>query len=159
MVLADNGAWGEPFVRQDSGNRDGLAKFSVDSEQNLVTVRFGKTVSAGDIERYARQLRESPSFRPSFSEIADLRDVEKLDLKAEDFIRLADQVDPFSLASRRAFVVRNSVQAHAARMHKILRTQRSFEIFHSLEEAEQWISSPEPAAPPMLGAKSSRRLR
>lgn len=67
--------------------------------------------------------------------------MEKLDLKAEDFIRLADQVDPFSLASRRAFVVRNSVQAHAARMHKILRTQRRFEIFHSLEEAEQWISS------------------
>jgi hypothetical protein len=159
MVLADNRAWGKPFVRQDTGIRDGVAKFSVDSEQKLVTVRFGKTVTAGDIERYAAQLRDSPSFRSGFSEIADLRDVEKLDLKAEDFIRLADQVDPFSLASRRAFVVRNSVQAHAARMHKILRTQRSFEIFHSLEEAEQWISCPESAAPPMLGAKSSRRLR
>ena len=159
MVLADNRAWGEPFVRQDTGNRDGVTKFSVDSEQKLVTVRFGKTVTARDIERYAAQLRDSPSFRPAFSEIADLRDVEQLHLKAEDFIRLADQVDPFSFESKRAFVVGNSVQAHAARMHKILRTQRSFEIFHSLEEAEQWISSPEPAAPPKLGAKPSRRLR
>jgi hypothetical protein len=131
----------------------------MDSALQLVTVRFGKTVSAGDIERYAAQLRESPSFRPGFSEIADLRDVEKLDLKAEEFIRLADQVDPFSFESKRAFVVGNSVQAHAARTHKILRTQRSFEIFHSLEEAEQWISSPEPAAPPKLGAKPSQRRR
>jgi len=121
-------------------------------------VRFGKTVTAGDIERYAAQLRESPSFRHSFSEIADLRDVEKLDLKAEEFIRLADEVDPFSHESKRAFVVGNAVQAHAARMHKILRTQRSFEIFHSLEEAEQWISSPAPAAPSSKrGAKPSRR--
>jgi hypothetical protein len=85
--------------------------------------------------------------------------VEELDLKAEAFIRLADKVDPFSFESERAFVVGNSVQAHAARMHKILRAQRSFEIFHSLEEAEHWISSPEPAAPPKLGAKPSRRLR
>ncbi len=141
------------------GNRSEVARFTVDSALQLVMVRFGKTVSAGDIERYAAQLRESPSFRPGFSEIADLRDVEKLDLKAEEFIRLADKVDPFSFESKRAFVVGNSVQAHAPRMHKILRTQRGFEIFHSLEEAEQWISSPELAALPKLGARPSRRLR
>ena len=104
------------------GNRSEVARFTVDPALRLVTVRFGKTVSAGDIERYAAQLRESPSFRPGFSEIADLRDVEKLDLKAEEFIRLADKVDPFSFESKRAFVLGNSVQAHAARMHKILRS-------------------------------------
>jgi hypothetical protein len=95
VLLARNRAWVEPFTRQDTGNRDGVAKFTVDSEQKLVSVRFGKTVTAGDIERYAAQLRGSPSFRPGFSEIADLRDVEKLHLKAEDFIRLADKVHPF----------------------------------------------------------------
>ena len=137
----------------------GPAKFSVDAKQQLVTVRFGKTVTAGDIERYAKQLRESPSFQPGFSEIADLRNVEKLDLKAEEFLRLADEVDPFSLQSKRAFVVRNAVQAHAARMHKILRTQRSFEIFDSLADAEQWIFSPAPAPPTSaLGSRPSRRL-
>src|SRR5271169_5410879 len=41
----------------DAGNRSGVAKFCVDSEQKLVTVRFGKTVTARDIERYAAQLR------------------------------------------------------------------------------------------------------
>jgi len=144
--------------RLDAGIQRGVAKFSLDSQRELVVVRFGKTVTAGDIERYAARLRESPSFRPYFSEIADLRDVEELDLKADEFIRLADKVDPFSYESKRAFVVGNAVQAHAARMHKILRTQRSFEIFHSLEEAKQWISSRAPAAPPKPGAKPSQRL-
>jgi len=104
-------------------------------------------------------LRESRSFRPGFSEIADLRDVEKLALKAEALIRLADKVGPFSFESERAFVVGNSVQSHAARMHKFCAHREVFEIFHSLEEAEQWISSPDPAAPPKLGAKPFRRLR
>ncbi|MGB8060664.1 MAG: hypothetical protein WCF26_02055 [Candidatus Sulfotelmatobacter sp.] len=121
-----------------------FATFNVDSAQKLVIVRFGKTVTVRDIERYAARLRKNPAFQPLFSEITDLRDVEKLDLNADEFLRLADEVDPFSDQSKRAFVVRNSVQAHAARMHKILRTQRSSEIFQSLEEAEHWVSSGAP---------------
>jgi hypothetical protein len=117
----------------------------VDSEQKLVVVRFGKSVTAGDIERYAARLRENPAFQPLFSEITDLRNVEKLDLNAGEFLRLADEVDPFSHQSKRAFVVQSAVQAHAARMHRILRTQRCFEIFQSLEEAERWVFSSVPA--------------
>ena len=160
MALAQNRALtGDQLAGgHDTGNRSGLANFCVDSAHKLVTVRFGKTVTARDIERYAAHLRDFPTFSPDFSEIADLRDVEMLDLKAEEFIRLANKVDPFSCEAKRAFVVRNSIQAHAARMHKILRTQRSFEIFHSVAEAEQWISSPAPAAPPKPGAKPSQRL-
>jgi hypothetical protein len=53
---------------------------------------------------------------------------------------LADEIDPFSPDVKRAFIVRNSVQNHAARMHKVLRTQRNIEIFRSVEEAELWIA-------------------
>ena len=137
-----------------------FATFNVDSKQKLVVVRFGKTVTVRDIERYAARLRKNPAFQPLFSEITDLRDVEKLDLNAAEFLRLADEVDPFSDQSKRAFVVGNAVQAHAARVHKILRTERSFEIFQSLEAAEQWVSSPAPtpsASKP--GAWLSRRQR
>jgi hypothetical protein len=143
MALAHNQALpgDELLGGHRTGNRSGVVQFCVDAEHRLVTVRFGKTVTARDIERYAAQLRDFPTFSPDFSEITDLRDVEMLNLTAEEFIRLADKIDPFSDTAKRAFVVRNSVQAHAARMHKILRTQRSFEIFYSLEEAERWISS------------------
>ena len=116
-------------------------RFAIDPDRQLVTVKFGKKVTADDIARYATQLRAHPSFQPTFSEIADLRDIEEMDLQAEEFLRLADKVDPFAYEAKRAFVVRTSVQAHAARMHKVLRTQRSFEIFHSPEEAEQWIGN------------------
>jgi hypothetical protein len=122
---------------------EGVAKrgYVVDANRRLVSVKFGKKVTVADIEGYAAALRANPLFNPDFSEIVDLSHVEELDLKAEEFIRLADEVDPFSLQAKRAFIVRNSVQAHAARMHKILRTQRNFSIFHSAEEAEKWIGS------------------
>ena len=115
-------------------------EFNVDSARRLVVLKLGKKVKARDLERYAKLLRANPSFDPGFSEIADLRELEKFDVEANEMVRLADQIDPFSHHAYRAFVVRTTTQAHAARMHKILRTQRNFEIFRSLQEAEQWIS-------------------
>jgi hypothetical protein len=106
-----------------------------------VVVRFGTIVTEQDIEQYAARLKQHPSFRPSFSEIADLSAIEELDLRADEFLKLADLVDPFSHGAKRAFVVRTSVQAHAARMHKVLRANRNFEIFDSFEKAEMWIHS------------------
>jgi hypothetical protein len=113
----------------------------VDPEKRQVIVKFGKKVSVGDIEDYAAGLVANPEFRRDFSEIVDLREVEELSLQAKDFLRLADEVDPFSPQAKRAFIVRNAVQSHAARMHKILRAPRSIEVFHTLEEAELWIRS------------------
>jgi len=116
-----------------------LAEHSVESEKRLVVVRFGKRVTVDVIERYARALRTNLLFRPDFAEIADLTEVEELDLQADDFLKLADEIDPFSAGAKRAFVVRTSVQNHAARMHKALRTQRNIEIFESIEDARRWI--------------------
>jgi hypothetical protein len=114
-------------------------EFFVDPERRLVIVRFGKQLALADIERYASMLRLNSSFRPSFCEIADLTQVEEVHLQADDFLRLADKTDPFSLEAKRAFVARSSIQKHAARMHKILRTSRNIEIFDSFEDAERWL--------------------
>ena len=117
------------------------AQFVVDPEKRLVAVKFGKKLTVADIERYSKRLRLNPAFQPDYSEIVDLTEVEVLDLQADDFLKLADKIDPFSPEAKRAFVVGNSVQNHAARMHKVLRTQRNIEIFNSVEEAEGWIGS------------------
>ena len=119
----------------------GSFSYTVDPEKRLVAVTFGKKLKVCDIQRYAELLQLNPSFRPNYSEIVDLTDVEELDLQADEFLTLADKIDPFSHDARRAFVVRTSVQNHAARMHKVLRTQRSIEIFRSLEEAERWTAT------------------
>jgi hypothetical protein len=116
-------------------------QYLVDTEKKLISVKFGKKLTVGDIERYAKWLRSSPSFNPDYAEIVDLTQVEEVSLQADEFLRLADQIDPFSPGAKRAFVVQNSVQNHAARMHKVLRMQRNIEIFRSLEEAERWIGT------------------
>jgi hypothetical protein len=119
----------------------GAAECVVDSGRRLVTVKFGKKLTFGDIERYAKRLLSNPSFQPDYSEIIDLTEVEELDLQADEFLKLSDKTDPFSPSAKRAFVVRTSTQNHAARMHKVLRTQRNIEIFRSIEEAERWVAS------------------
>jgi len=111
----------------------------IDSQRRLVVVRFGKKLTVRDVERYAAMLRANPLFRTTFSEIADLTQVKEIDLQADEFLRLADKIDPFSTEAKRAFVAQSSIQSHAARMHKILRTQRNIEIFRTLKEAERWI--------------------
>lgn len=116
-------------------------QYVIDAEKRLVKVKFGAHLTVGDIQRYTLSLTANPLFRPSFSEIADLTAVEKLDLQADDFLKLADEIDPFSPEAMRAFVARSAVQSHAARMHKILRTQRNIEIFSTVEAAERWIRS------------------
>jgi hypothetical protein len=115
------------------------AEFSIDKDRRLVTVKFGPKTTIQTIEDYSLRLRAHPYFDSSFSEITDLREIEDLDLQADDFLKLADHVDPFSLEAKRAFVVRTSVQNHAARMHKILSSNRTIGIFRSVEEAERWV--------------------
>ncbi len=118
-----------------------FSEYVLDLQKRLVSVKFRKKVTIREIENYAASLRKNPLFDPDFAEITDMTEVEELDLNAEDFIRLADQIDPFSAQAKRAFVARDSVQKHAARMHRILRTQRDFSIFSSVAQAEQWIES------------------
>jgi hypothetical protein len=118
-----------------------LLEYMIDVESKLVSVKFGKKLDFGDIERYAKLLQSNPQFQPSYSEIIDLTEVEELDLDVNEFLKLADNVDPFSPEAKRSFVVRTPLQSHAASMHKILRTQRNIEIFHTVEEAERWIAN------------------
>jgi hypothetical protein len=124
-----------------SGKIDPNAGYTVDPAKRLVSVKFRQKLTVRDIELYAALLRSNPAFDPDFSEIVDMTEVEDLDLAPQEFIRLADEIDPFSDRAKRAFVVCSEVQHHAARMHKILRTQRNFSIFRSLEAAERWVRS------------------
>ena len=113
--------------------------FSIDKDRRLVVVKFEGSVTVQEIARYVETLVAHPDFDPLFSEITDLRAVEHFDLQANDFLTLADQIDPFSLTARRAFVVRTSAQNQVARMHKFLRPHRTIDIFESVADAEEWL--------------------
>ena len=111
------------------------------ADRKLVIVKFGHHLSTRDIERYAILLKADPQFHADFSEIVDLTAVQEVEIEGDDFMKLADEVDPFAPEARRAFVAQSPLQQHAARMHKILRVNRNFEIFSSVAAAERWIQS------------------
>jgi hypothetical protein len=120
--------------------RQGPVRCMIDAERRTVFVKFVDKLSLRDLESYVRRLEQDPRFEPDFSEITDIRDVQIIDLSAEDMMKVASQTDPFSARAYRAFVVRTPTQAHAARMHKILLSRKNFEIFESVEDAEQWLA-------------------
>jgi hypothetical protein len=111
-------------------------------EQRLVTVRFAAVLSFGDIEGYAAALRTDPLFDSGFSEIVDLTGVVKIEMNAQETMRLADVVDPFDIGAKRAFVAQTELQIHAARMHHLLRDATGkTQICSSLADARKWIES------------------
>src|SRR5215831_5852956 len=113
--------------------------FSIDKDRRLVVVKFEGSVTVQEIARYVEGLVAHPDFDASFSGITDLRAVEHFDLQANDVLTLADQIDPFSLTARRAFVVRTSAQNQVARLHKLLRPHRTIDNFESVAQAEEWL--------------------
>jgi hypothetical protein len=123
--------------------RETLPEFQVDPEHACVHVRFIGTLTIAQIQRYATALRQYPGFCEDWSEIVDLRGVDEITMSADDTIALADDVDPFSLSSRRAFVVANELQFHRARMQQVLRSpSKSIGIFETVAEAERWVRLP-----------------
>lgn len=113
-------------------------EFSNDRDRRLAVVKFEGSVGVQEIAKYAESLVAHPDFDPSFSEFTDLRGVQQFDLQANDFLTLADRVDPFLLAAKRAFVMQTSLQNRAACMPKFLRPHRTIEIFESVAQAEEW---------------------
>lgn len=139
-----------PYENRASGGRElpgihhgSSVHYAIDAATRQVTVDFGKRVTVEDIAAYSAQLKSDPVFDPMMGEIIDLRAAEEVALQAGDFLKLADEIDPFLPEAKRAFVVQTSTQRHAARMHKVLRTQSNIKVFHSMEDAQRWIHSHE----------------
>jgi hypothetical protein len=130
---------GETLESHFAPSQNPDVNFSIDKDRRLVVVKFEGSVTVQEIARYVESLVAHPDFDPAFSEITDLRAVEYFDLQANDFLTLADQIDPFSLTALRAFVVRTSAQNQVARMHKFLRPHRTIDIFESVAQAEEWL--------------------
>jgi hypothetical protein len=144
--LADRALRALGIVPRVQPPRSSTLPYTVNPQQRLVSVKFGRRASIVDIQSYANALRVDPLFDPTFSEITDLSEVEQLEIDAERALALADQIDPFSLGAKRAFVARTELQIHAARMHQLLRNdERNTRIFSSLADARKWIEMSDPA--------------
>lgn len=113
--------------------------YTIEPEARLVSTQFCGVLSFRALEMYANSLRADPRFDPTFSELVDLRKVEEIHLLPEEALRLADQIDPFMLETKRAFVAQSQLQVHSAKMHQLLQNKRTIRIFSNLEEARLWV--------------------
>ena len=115
--------------------------YNISLDKRLVSAKLSGKVNGRGLETYALSLRSDPRFDPSFAELVDIRQVTEIELQPEEALRLADELDPFSRESRRAFVVLSETQMYAAKMHQLLLSGRKpISIFSSIEEATGWIT-------------------
>jgi hypothetical protein len=113
--------------------------YTLDPVRRVVCVTFAKKLTAHEIMEYAANLRGDRAFDPDYAEIVDLRQVEEVELDANQALSLADEVDPFSPASKRAFVATTPSQVNAARVHQLLRPGNdNIRIFETMAEAKRW---------------------
>jgi hypothetical protein len=121
------------------------ASYNVDKDQRWVHTMLWGEVSLANLLGILERGLIDPQVDPSFSEIVDLTEVTHLNLSADD-IRLIAQKSPFSVSSRRAFVVPdNDAVVGLVRMYEILREQLQGEtgirIFRTLDEALCWVTA------------------
>ena len=115
--------------------------YSINPERRLVSAKLVGLLDFRGLETYALSLRSDPRFDSKFGELMDIRGCVQVEMQPEEALRLADELDPFSRESRRALVVHNEFQMHAARMHQLLLSGRKpISIFWSMEEATRWVS-------------------
>lgn len=137
--ILTSGAW-KRVVSNSANGEPAPAAYTIDSAKRLVAVKFRKQLTAREIVAYATALRRDRAFDANFAEIVDLCEVEEIELDAKEALHLADKIDPFSLASKRAFVAQSSTQINSVRLHALLRSHdKNIRIFGSIEEARRWI--------------------
>jgi len=119
-----------------------IIRYTIEVDNRLVRTRFGKVITANAICELSRLMRADLQFSPSFSEIIDFTNVEKVEISGDHMMQLSESADPFSPEARRAFVVQTELQTHEARMYGIVRVARDkSRVFRSIGEAERWLSS------------------
>jgi hypothetical protein len=98
-----------------------------------------------EAEQYAADLRNNSSFDPSFSELADMTEVEDPQIDYASAARFARDIDPFSHTSKRAVVAPRPPMYETARMYKVIRNDENIALFKTIDEAKNWLGLEESA--------------
>ena len=108
----------------------------VDSKNRIVIAKFGGRLTIAEAEHYAADLRNNTSFDPSFSELADMTEVENPQINYASAARFARESDPFSHASKRAVVASKRATYEIAQMYKLIRKDENIALFKTVDDAK-----------------------
>jgi len=119
--------------------------YKIDKEKRLVTVSIWDNVDKVSVLKFRREIQADPDFSSDFNQLAEYQPNTKLDVTSQevDELRIGD---PFSAASRRAFVAHSDLLYGYARMYSSLMEASGFDnikVFRNMEEAVMWIEGAE----------------
>jgi len=124
------------------------AFYKIDKERKLVLSLGSGVLTPEDILSHQDRLLNDPDFDPTYSQLADFTKISEYRIGPEDVRPLA-QRNIFSPTSRRAFVVKDDLQYGIAKMfeiHREIAGETGIRVFRDLDEALNWIFSPNRAA-------------
>jgi hypothetical protein len=114
--------------------------FEIDPERELVTSRAFGSLSNEDMRMHCEQLVAHPAFRPTYRQLADLRDVTEFIVDSQTIEEVA-RMRVFEPGTRRAIVAATGVGFGLARMYSMYSaaTGQVLEVFTDLHDAEDWL--------------------
>jgi hypothetical protein len=116
------------------------ARFHVDAERRLVTVKFDRHVGVPEVLEYLEQLKADPAFDPEFAELVDLTQVVNTEVDFQAAMTIARDKDPFSRKAMRAFVAPTTETLESVRRYDMARgNDGSISVFRTVEEARRWL--------------------
>jgi hypothetical protein len=116
------------------------ASHEIDVDRRLVISRAWGVLSTADVTEHYQAIAADPAFDSSFSQLADLSEVEHVDMSAPSVRREALET-VFSSRSLRAFVARTDHQAIVARLYGLYGqyVRQNVRVFRELRDAERWL--------------------
>ena len=122
------------------------ASYLIDRTRGVVFSRAWGVLTDEDILAHVRVLRGDARLTPDLRQVADFRDVTKLDVTSEG-VRRAARNNPWGPDARRAFVAPLDEALGMIRMFGIyMHATSQFQVFRTLEPAMEWIGL-DPATP------------
>jgi hypothetical protein len=123
------------------------ACYKIDKERRLVMSTAFGVVTRNDLLDHQQSLLTDPDFGNTFSQLADLTRIARLEVNAAD-VRAAAAKDVFASETRRAIIVSDDEAFGLSRMFEILRAARGEEgirVFRTVEEGFGWIFATRPS--------------
>jgi hypothetical protein len=116
------------------------ASYEIRPSMRLVISRAWGVLSAAEVAEHYRVIAADPAFDPGFSQLADLRQVEHVDMSSPSVRREALET-VFSSRSLRAFIARTDEQALAANLYAVYGkyVRQNIQVFREVRDAEKWL--------------------
>jgi hypothetical protein len=116
------------------------ATYWIDLTRRLVLSRGWGVFTEQDLLGHFNTLAADPSFQPTFSQLADLRHVERAEV-SKPFVRRHALEHLFSSSARRAIVVSSADHYELARIYAEFAqyASQNVHVFRDIHDAEKWL--------------------